>query len=198
MWTCILLTTTNQARLALRRYTLATCAAQPNGMNTHNARVPIGDAPIVVSEGGEWHVDMPEPPHDDPRWPRQCVCGYQFLDSEPWQLAHDRLYQRPDTGGLLTLRDTEPGMMWHAEWLLDCGWVGSDGRSLVVRLPDGGEWAIDAPSSTDGHWTRIGEAPLITAHPSIASRKYHGWLTNGVLSDDIEGRTYPEWDARRT
>lgn len=68
---------------------------------------------------------------------------------------------------------------------------------LFVETP-AGTWCVDAVS-TDGHgnnnnhgWTVTGEAPTITAHPSInIPGVYHGWLTDGILSDDIEGRTYP-------
>ena len=48
------------------------------------------------------------------------------------------------------------------------------------RLPDGAGWTI------------TGEPPHLTAHPSInVIGAYHGWLKDGVLSDDCEGRHYP-------
>ncbi|MCL5265184.1 MAG: hypothetical protein M1343_08345 [Chloroflexi bacterium] len=48
------------------------------------------------------------------------------------------------------------------------------------------------PGETHG-WTVTGEAPNITCSPSInAVGAYHGFLQNGVLSDDVEGRTYSE------
>jgi hypothetical protein len=115
-----------------------------------------------------------------------------FQDVETWQLSKNRLYVRQDTGAELTLHEAEPGMMWDAPWYLDFSdpWAGPDGRSLVMRLPAGGEWAIDGPSRSGGRWTRTGEPPLITARPSILSTHYHGWLTDGILSDDLEGRQY--------
>lgn len=40
-------------------------------------------------------------------------------------------------------------------------------------------------------WTVTGEVPNITVSPSInAVGSYHGWLQNGILSDDLEGRIY--------
>jgi hypothetical protein len=67
---------------------------------------------------------------------------------------------------------------------------------LFVMTP-AGPWCIDAVS-TDGHgnnndhgWTITGEAPNVTASPSINFQGgYHGWLQNGVLSDDVEGRRF--------
>lgn len=195
-WPVVLLVATNQASLSLRRYASSKPCAD-SGYGIHNAHALIGTAPIVVSESGTWDVEsVAQPPHNDPRWPRQCVCGSVFEDADEWQLFKDRLYRRADTGALLTLAEAEPGMIWDAHWYLDCGWVGSDGRSLVMRLPGAGEWAIDAISQSGGRWTRTGEPPHITVRPSILSypsklrQGYHGWVTEGVLSDDLDGRTY--------
>jgi hypothetical protein len=62
---------------------------------------------------------------------------------------------------------------------------------IAVCLPGGSWWPIDAKcSGSDGPgWTITGEPPNLTAHPSInAEGSYHGWLQNGVLSEDLEGR----------
>lgn len=197
-WNCILLLVTDQASLALRRYASAACAANPHGMSTHDARAYIGTTPVVVSERGTWDVDVAQPPQTDPRWPTQCVCGYVFTNEDTWQLSKARLYARQDTGALLTLSEAEPGMLWDAPWFLDFNppWAGPDGRSLIMRLPGNGEWTIDGPASNGPGWERTGEPPIITARPSILShgsntrQGYHGYLTDGVLSDDLEGRTY--------
>lgn len=40
-------------------------------------------------------------------------------------------------------------------------------------------------------WTVNGDPPNISVSPSInAVGDYHGWLQNGVLSDDCEGRRF--------
>lgn len=70
-------------------------------------------------------------------------------------------------------------------------------QALFIQLPDG-VWCIDGLASGDPTkkgWTVTGEPPLITAQPSINSNPgypdgYHGFLQNGVLTDDLEGRTY--------
>jgi hypothetical protein len=109
--------------------------------------------------------------------------------------------------------DHLPGDMWYAPYYKE-DWAGTpdqignpEGRFLsdrylredfnkrdpiCIRLPDGHIWCIDQKStnSLEG-WQISGEVPNLTASPSILSPGYHGWLQNGVLSDDLEGRAYP-------
>lgn len=69
---------------------------------------------------------------------------------------------------------------------------------ITVVLPDGTPWCIDHRFSQHNGakgpqpgWTIAGVAPLITASPSIHFvGSYHGFLRDGVLSDDLDGRTY--------
>jgi hypothetical protein len=74
---------------------------------------------------------------------------------------------------------------------------------LTVMLPDGGVWCVDARASTPGAggWDVTGTPPNITVRPSILTDRYHGWLTDGVLSDDLDGRQYEMteggWDIKR-
>ena len=197
-WTCVLLIATDQASLSLRRYaSKGTCTVSGRGI--HDAETLIGRARVVISEGGTWDVeDAERPPSSDPRWPTHCACGYEFGSEDAYQLFTSRLYTRQDTGALLTLHEAEPGMLWDAPWFLDFNppWAGPDGRCLIMRLPGSGEWTIDGPATGGGGWTRTGEPPKITVRPSILShasgsvKGYHGFLTDGVLSDDLEGRMY--------
>ena len=194
-WTCVLLVETDRASMSLRRYTTDRAKPCTAGFY-HEAKTLIGLASLTIDAEGNWYVNMPQPPHTDPRWPVQCACGYGFADEDNWQLSSSRLYKRQDTGAELTLDEAEPGMLWEAPWYVDTGWHGDDGRSYVMRLPGGGEWAIDAVSTSGGRWQRTGEAPRFTVRPSILSygsatrKRYHGFLTDGVLSDDLEGQTY--------
>jgi len=69
--------------------------------------------------------------------------------------------------------------------------LGSDGLSLVVRLPGGDGWPIDFLSSDGGHWTRTGVPPRITTSPSVNMKGvYHGWIRDGVITEDCEGRKF--------
>lgn len=63
---------------------------------------------------------------------------------------------------------------------------------LNVVCPGGGHWCVDQVSSNGTGWTVTGEAPMITASPSIwsgqgkgAPREYHGWLNAGVFSAPV-------------
>ena len=106
----------------------------------------------------------------------------------------------------------KPGDMWFTPELLDSAhngfylnhylsneyrrdWLGKR-PPLLVCLPNGDEFPIDArvTDSQDGHgWTVTGEAPNVTVNPSInCIGRYHGWIQNGVLSDDVEGRTFAQ------
>lgn len=68
-------------------------------------------------------------------------------------------------------------------------------RPLFVVLPGKELFLIDGKCWRDGvqygGWEVSGEAPNITVSPSInIGGIYHGWLQNGVISDECEGRRY--------
>ena len=194
-WTSVLLLETDHARMSLRRYSTDRTKPCPTAYY-HNSGTPIDTAPINTDAEGNWHVEYPQPPRDDPRWPTHCACGYSFMEADNWQVSASRIYTRQDTGAELTLDEAEPGMLWEAPWYADVGWHGTDGKSYVMRLPGNGEWPMDAISASGGRWERTGEVPRFTVRPSILShgtstvKTYHGFLTDGLLSDDLEGRTY--------
>jgi hypothetical protein len=66
---------------------------------------------------------------------------------------------------------------------------------IVIVCPDGTLWCPDQcpswGSNTDTGWKVTGELPAISATPSIGKPGYHGWLKDGALSDDLDGRTFP-------
>jgi hypothetical protein len=186
--TCFMAEPTGNVRRFLRRYSLRNgtftsdvCQKMPGKYSYHNAQNFLDEVPDKNDPSGNlW-------PHDDPRWPKQCGCGYEFMDEDDWQLFQDHVYYRKDTGARFALRDAEPGTMWNAEWFIrnGTGLMGPDGLSLVVKTPEG-DWHIDGPSDTGGCWTRTGVPPKITARPSIGIGKpfrYHAFLTDGVLVD---------------
>lgn len=70
-------------------------------------------------------------------------------------------------------------------------------RPLFVVLPNNDLFCIDGQCGEGGNhyggWTVTGEVPDITVSPSInIGGSYHGWLQNGVISDDVEGRVFKE------
>lgn len=85
----------------------------------------------------------------------------------------------------------QPGDMCHSE-----------NGDWYVMLPNGGVHNIHAKFRDGSGWNVTGEAPNFTVTPSIRCfesrhsdgylyrKEWHGYLTNGVLTDDLEGRKY--------
>lgn len=69
-------------------------------------------------------------------------------------------------------------------------------RPLVVLLPGPCQFAIFGPTWTSAGpgpsgWAVTGEPPLLTVTPSISIRGiYHGYIRDGVITDDIDGRLF--------
>jgi hypothetical protein len=68
-------------------------------------------------------------------------------------------------------------------------------RPLFLVLPDNTLFCVDGQfwnmGEHHGGWEVKGDAPNITVSPSInIVGSYHGWLIDGVLSADCEGRLY--------
>lgn len=68
-------------------------------------------------------------------------------------------------------------------------------QPLFVILPKHTLYLIDGKCFDNGKayggWIVTGFAPLITVQPSIDFKgTYHGFLQNGVISDDVEGRIF--------
>lgn len=69
-------------------------------------------------------------------------------------------------------------------------------RPLLVRLPGNVDFAVYGPTWRAGGpgpngWRVEGEPPALLISPSInIEGVYHGYLQNGVISDDCEGRKY--------
>lgn len=172
-------------RRSLRRYADGKCSIK----SIHDISVVIDDRLECAEEMAVIQGSFEK----DTRWPAQCLCGYSFQATDHWQVHSDRLYRGFPDGNLYTLRDSNLpiGAMWNADWLVRSG-KGSDGMSLMVRLPGGADWPIDAILNGKS-WSRIGTPPDITAAPSVNHvGVYHGTLMGGILSEDVEGRVFPD------
>jgi hypothetical protein len=209
--TCFWLEETGQVRVGLRRYRSGE-ASCPLPQGYHDAVTMTGTVPL------RWQAERPDathwfagrdgrhgvpdyqwPAHDDRRWAAACACGEPFRESDEWQEWSEALYLRAGTSEVMTLRDAPDGAMWEAWWMPDA-WKGPDGRSLMVKCPGGGEWAIDSraanctmPKDTQHRcWVRHGEPPSITVDKngltcqagggSIISGNYHCFLRDGVFT----------------
>lgn len=203
---CYLLTPTALAQKSLRRYrgiTEGEPRCEASGIGFHNASVRLGTTKrLRHGDDGRpltgWQLK--DLPHSDPRWPTHCPCGYAFTGDDHWQHMANLLWRcsdrLDDPADYVTLGEARPGAMWYADWQ-PADWKGPDGRSLVVRCPNGLDWSIDAPSTrSGGRWTRTGEPPAVSVTPSIAigmpgAPNYgHYWLGvngsgPGVFSDHL-------------
>ena len=197
---------TDEVALKLRRYRDSSthkCAATGSYCN---GEVGFGRAPARLGKSGAREILLcPEgkPADSDPRWPTKCDrCGEAFGPSDPYQLFHDRIYRAAD-GREWPLRELPTGAVYNASWYADMGWVGPDGRSLVVILPtpDRHPWCIDSRASNctmkndSVHrcWVRHGRPEDGTLHVdknghtcaagagSIGVPGYHGFLHHGAL-----------------
>lgn len=101
-----------------------------------------------------------------------------------------------------TYEEIEAGAMFYADddWARAVGYIGPDGRCLVVKTPDG-FWYVDSRASNCGRpedrvhkcWVRHGSIPDITVDKngdtcsagagSIQCGSYHGFLRNGWLEE---------------
>ncbi len=181
----------------------------------HSALVFIGGEPAEFRghEDSERRTLAPRPaaPHDDPRWPRTCRCGYEFDDDDTWQDWQELVYQRSDTGEPVTLRTHQasdtggpdpapPGACWDAWWMPSYG-RGPDGIALMVRCPNGRDWHVDGEASNctrpgEAHacWVRHGDPrecnltvgkdgdTCAAGAGSIQAGDYHGFLQAGILT----------------
>jgi len=66
----------------------------------------------------------------------------------------------------------------------------------VVCLPGGVDFCVDFRAWRDGvsygdGWTLTGPLERLTLSPSVnIGGAYHGWIRDGVISDDVEGRRF--------
>lgn len=71
-------------------------------------------------------------------------------------------------------------------------------KPLVVKLPGPTYFVVDGKyyngqQGYHGGWTVSGSPPNITLTPSIhAVGRYHGYINNGEITDDVDGKKYDE------
>lgn len=124
-----------------------------------------------------------------------------------------------DEYGNVDLKKRQVGDMWYLDLseeelkerhLTKYYWEHNSSRKPIVLAlpilyyggPEAGYYMGINPFVVDGQcfntsqgyydgWTVNGVPPLLTISPSINMvDRYHGWLQNGVLSDDVDGRKY--------
>lgn len=68
---------------------------------------------------------------------------------------------------------------------------GKDGRAGQIWCPWQRAFSKDKGYHGNG-WTVTGQPEQLTAQPSIDTARYHGYLRGGILTDDLNGRTYDD------
>ena len=187
-WKCFLTERSELVRRSLRRYAgESKCPA--GSVSYHNAEVVIDpELPAVHNEEGGFLRDRFK---NDTRWPVRCACGYQYTESDNWQVNVQRLYSGAPDGKLHIIRELPIGAMWDAHWLDVPKFKGPDGKAWCVMMPGGQEWVVYGPSSNGKPWDVKGTPPDITAHPSIGILPYyHGYIRGGVITEDCDGRKF--------
>ncbi len=209
---------TDEIAVGLRRYSRQS-DNQPFSMECdggyHSALIYIDRVPAKYSDrdsGGSSLEIRPKHPHDDAHWPTKCSrCDYRFTDDDHWQEWQELIYRRSDSDGEyvlhqnapapeLGIESAPPGASWNA-WWMPSAWRRTDGMYLMVRLPNGHDWAVDSEASNctrkgESHecWCRHGDPRLahVTVDKngdtcaagagSIQGGDYHGFLRDGLLT----------------
>ena len=186
---CYWIAPTERARLGLRRYHMCDDPRKKcDKHGYHNAITFVTEVSMkrVAEPNGSWHWEFGGNYvflHTDGRWPKRCDCGYEFAERDVWQVWHEPLYRRTDTGADTTLRTAGPGAMWNADWMGD--WVkGPDGQCLVVRLPNGNDWMIDSRASNcDSPCVQCGRPyhshSVVSGHHYEDVRPHQCWVRTG-------------------
>jgi hypothetical protein len=95
-------------------------------------------------------------------------------------------YPLPD-GREVEFQDLPVGAMWTEPAERTARGI----DSLAVLLPGRVIWRMDDSGTNGFLWTRSGNPPEVTMFPSINFVGiYHGWLRNGILSDDVDRRLF--------
>jgi hypothetical protein len=198
---------TDDTAVGLRTYTGADRSGWTCEDGWHDSSVTYtGRAPAIVDEQGIEHQQPP--PEGEQDWPTTCArCGIDIPDPihQHWS---QRIWRRTDTGeerfnhsnpdvATADIPIAEPGACWNAHWMPSA----VDGVYLMVRCPDGHDWAVDSRASNcglpddDEHrcWVRHGDPrecrvtvdknglTCPSGAGSIQTPNWHGFLRDGLL-----------------
>ena len=204
-WRCFMAMESEFVQISLRRYGAGgheNCPTTFQGkMSYHNAEAVID--PQAPGNAHELRGDIPDAElKKDPRWPKMCACGYAFHPEDHWQYNVDQLYRGALDGKLYRLRELPPGAIWRATWMEDIKesrYCNDAGEVWSMKLPGGDDWLIYSRVGPEmKRWDISGELPEITVSPSILIQgmgRYHGYVKSGVVTDDVDGNTFPQHPA---
>jgi hypothetical protein len=204
-----LLTPTEQFKIELRRYCGGSedgsvgWQCEASGVGYHSAKLPTDRRISAESQynGSVRGATAEEQAWEE--WPKQCACGYQFADADPWQIWEERLFTLED-GTEVTLAEAPIGAAYYGDpeafWLrhrasrqYEENHKGKRGL-ILFKYPTerGGDWFSPdwfwrGEEENPGHegWAVSGtiEGGDLTVSPSVAlgGGQYHGWV--GINAD---------------
>lgn len=135
------------------------------------------------------------------RWkpkPGESICGRTYLiDSSGKEYSLDDL----KIGYMFYLPENIEELEWpwylaKDDYISDYYKTNNNNRKpLFVLLPGKNIFLLDGKCWSNGKhyggWQVTGIAPNITVTPSInIGGSYHGFLVNGIIGDDVEGRVF--------
>lgn len=181
---CFWITPTGTERVWLRRYrssavvsadgTVERRAGCPMPGGYHDHMVWVKDRPKGLWKGTD---DPDRPSEDSVTWPTHCDCGYAFQADDQHQLFTADLYTGAPDGHTYSIREVQAGAMWDAEWAPE--WMrGPDGIALMVKLPNGHDWAVDSEASncTRTQWREVPDDPKARRWQG---REHYCWTRHG-------------------
>lgn len=113
----------------------------------------------------------------------------------PWQCRMVEAYTGNNEVGDMRFDDDLPNR-WPRSLSDNYKSTAQGKRAPLYVMTPAGPFCVDQSQVVNGEfagggWYVSGEAPNITVSPSINfPGQYHGWLQNGLLTDDCEGRRY--------
>jgi hypothetical protein len=129
-------------------------------------------------------------------WPCFNVVSIRRGDWEPTESGGriQRLYYTLPDGREVEFKDLPVGAMWHTDMVppLSDGYkLYENDPSLCVLLPGKSIWHMHHKGTDGCLWNISGSPPRVTASPSInLVGIYHGWVRDGVVTDDCDGRRF--------
>ena len=190
-WKLYLLQPLPFCRRTFRRFVFSSNLKCPLPQGYHDVSVLVGARDPFEDSTLYGTSVIPERELDElmgtSKWPAKCPCGYAFQPTDELQDNRMRLFAGAPGGREYTIsdRDLPPGA---------CR-MGAD-DNLYVRMPDGEDFSPTLNYGGGEKWSMVGTPPAITVSPSInCVGSYHGWIRAGVLTDDCEGRKFPQFPA---
>ena len=114
-------------------------------------------------------------------------------DSERPGVWFTEMYRMPGTTELVQYKHLKVGAIWVGDRGIHVKLPGASGHNGWDMEAIANEWK-DGKIVREHKWTITGTIPNVSATPSInCVGVYHGYVTNGIVTDDCEGRKFDDF-----